>query len=253
MMIKYLLSVFIIYSSVIFADKELIYLYTYHNHPPFINGENKGLTFELERFLNNYVDSRYQFKLQILPRKRLDKKIEKNGPWVVTWANPIWFNDKKQLKYRWLSILEDSSSIVSRLEKPVEYRGFQSLQGLTFGGMAGHKYIGIDNLVDQGKITRIDGDHERNNVKVLLKGRVDFTLLPTSTINYLVKEMSLKEKIYVSPEKHSIYYRMFLISKSRKDIEEYLRRIAINNNNEWLKIAREYGFSENQGAISYKQ
>ncbi|MCX4027062.1 hypothetical protein H0A36_13640 [Endozoicomonas sp. SM1973] len=252
MMIKYLSGLlFIIHSSVILANHEKIYLYTYHNHPPFINEKNKGLSFELEKFLNNDSNGRYQFELQILPRKRLNKKIENNGPWVVIWANPAWFNDKKKIKYRWASMLKDSSSIISRLEKPVEYKGLQSLQGLIFGGMAGHKYVGIDRLVDQGKIKRIDGDHERNNLKVLLKGRIDFTLLPTSTINYLIDEMSVKEKIYIAPEKHTVFYRMFLISKNRKDLEVHLT--DINKDNDWLEIARKYGFKDSHRAISYKQ
>ncbi|WP_163830848.1 amino acid ABC transporter substrate-binding protein [Spartinivicinus ruber] len=107
------------------------------------------------------------------------------------------------------------------------------------------KYTAVNGLGIVIIRKRIDGDHERNNLKILLRGRVDFTLLPTSTINYLVKELSLHDQVYLAPKKHTTFHRMFLIPKNRKDIEEFLTRIAFSNNYKWNEIIKKYGFAKN--------
>ncbi|WP_163830846.1 hypothetical protein [Spartinivicinus ruber] len=152
---KLILIFFIILSPHILAKPEVVSLYTYHNHPPFINGIDDGLTYDLVNLLNIESKGKYLFTLKVLPRKRLDKKIVNDGSWTVVWANPEWFNDHYKTKYRWLSILEDASTVISRVEDSIEYKGPQSLKGLTFGAMAGHKYLGIDELVRKGEIKRI--------------------------------------------------------------------------------------------------
>lgn len=100
-----------------FSKPEIINMYTYHNHPPFINDKNKGLTYELEKYLNVKSGGKYKFEVKILSRKRLDKNIKKSGPWIVTWVHPVWFGDTSKEKYNWINILNDAASIISRNEK----------------------------------------------------------------------------------------------------------------------------------------
>jgi polar amino acid transport system substrate-binding protein len=88
------------------------------------------------------------------------------------------------------------------------------------GGIVGHKYAGIDDLVTAGDIKREDADKERSNLRKLEAGRIDATLLPRTTANYLIDEMNLKGKLYVAPTPHSSYTRHVMISKKHPEIQK---------------------------------
>lgn len=125
--------------------------------------------------------------------------------------------------------------------KKIEYNGSDSIKGLVFGGMAGHKYIVIDDLVSKGQIKRINGDHERGNLRILLEGRIDFTLLPNSTIKYLTKEMNIGNKIYLAKKPYQEFTRQFLMPKDRKDLKHFISKLEINENKDWKNITKKYG------------
>lgn len=221
---------------------ETIQVLSYHNHPPFINSLEKGLTYDFVDYLNQRSQGKFKFKVRVLPRKRLNIMIKQPGSWIVIWVHPIWFGDKKEEKYLWFDLFEDKNSIISHIDNRVEYNGPESLKGMKFGGIAGHRYVGIDELVAKGLITRIDGDHERNIVRVLLKGRLDVILLPNSTINYLKKEMFLNDQIYISKKFHQVYKRKCMIPKNRDDLMQYLISLNLSDSDDWKTVLTKHGF-----------
>ena len=236
------LSGLIFFSSSSFS--ETINVLSYHIHPPFVTSDGQGLTYDLVEILNQQSENKYQFKVQKLPRKRLDLKIKVPGPWIVLWVNPAWFGDKLEKKYKWINILKDKNAIISHMNKKVEYNSYESLEGMKFGGILGHKYLGIDDLVKAGKINRIDGVHERNNIDVLLKQRVDVILLPDTTIRYYFKRLNLSSKLYISKKPHQKYWRKFMISKTREDLINFISKISLDSNKKWSTSLKKYGINE---------
>ena len=240
------------------AVSETINIYTYHNHPPFVTGEAKGLSYDLLNMLNEKAGDSYNFTLRIIPRARLnmitrnwhdgdcpdpEKNCEDN--WIVLWVNPLWGFGKDPMKTcYWIPILDDSNSIISLIEHKVEYSKPESLIGLTLGGMLGHKYVGIDDLAQKGLITRIDGTKERDNIFKLIKKRVDVILLPTSTIQYFVSKDEIISKhaseLYISPTKHQEYRRNFMVPITRVDIEKILESVDLSSNR-WKTHLRNAG------------
>lgn len=178
---------------------ETIHVYTYHIHPPFVTGDGVGQTFSLTSQLQAFAGGTYDFKVSQVPRSRLNMLLkswvngeckDKGNPacddsWILLWVNQQWgFGGDPQGNFNWVGIAEDSNSIISLQSAKVVYENPASLTGLKYGGISGHKYIGIDDLVDAGKITRVDGSNERDNILKLYMKRVDVILLPTSTIRY---------------------------------------------------------------------
>lgn len=224
---------------------ETIQLFSYHNHPPFVTGPNQGITFDLAKSLTMSAAGARTFQVRIVPRNRLDLEL---APWIqgqcpapstpnpqcpdswsVLWVNPSWgFGKTSANTFRWLQIFEDSNAILSLKESPVNYQSPESLKGLRFGGIRGHRYLGIDDLVTSGDIQRIDGDHERDNILMLLLKRLDAILLPTSTTHYfLTKDDVLREsadKVYMAPQRHQRFWRHFMLPSTRKDLEEFYQR-----------------------------
>jgi polar amino acid transport system substrate-binding protein len=199
-------------------------IYTYHNHPPFVLEAGKGLSYDLADYLNRKSKGNPTFKIEVVTRPQLDKLLASpdfNG--VVAWIAPEWVKDKEKSTYLWTNaVMEDANVILSSTKARVDYKDPGSLKGKNFGGIAGHKYAGIDDLVAAGAIKREDAEKERNNLRKLEAGRIDATLLPRSTANYLLTEMELGSKVYVAPTVQSSYLRMILVPKKSPELQKLL-------------------------------
>jgi polar amino acid transport system substrate-binding protein len=142
---------------------------------------------------------------------------------VVAWVAPEWFKDKDKTTYLWTGgLMEDANVILSSAKARIDYKDPASLAGKQFGGIVGHKYGGIDDLVATGAIRREDAEKERNNLRKLEAGRIDATLLPRSTANFLLNEMDLRAKLYVAPTVQSSYTRLILVPKKAPELQKLL-------------------------------
>ena len=239
-----ILSVFCLcLSSVVTAKPETVTIYSYHNHPPFVTGPDSGLTYELARQLNEQAAGRYLFQVSIVPRNRLNHFLkgwiqgvcpssECKQDWLVPWVNPKWgFIKGSRNNYLWHKLFSDANVIVSRASDPLVYLSPASLKGLVFAGMRGHHYVGIDDLVKTGEIKRIDGNRERDNLLKILHKRVDATVLPASTMEYLLaNDQGIKmqaEQFKVGDKKHQSYVRQIMLPETRNDLLILLKSIKL--------------------------
>lgn len=231
------------------AATQNVTIYSYHNHPPFVTGEQQGLTFDLAKKLNAEAQGALNFTVKIVPRSRLNHYIKDwiagtcpaencNDRWMVPWVNPKWgFIRGERDNYQWQELFTDSNSIVFRSDSQLSYQTPQSLVGLNFGGIRGHRYVGIDDLVNKGKINRIDGNYERDNLIKLLHKRIDATLLPTSAMKYLLKNdetiADSAESLKIANTKHQIYKRFLMMPENRKDLADLAIRVQLKS---WLAV-----------------
>lgn len=230
--------VFMFLSLNLFA-KENIVVYTYHNHPPFILDETKGLTFDVVNHLNENSDD-YNFVLKVVPRSRLNyvlkpwinkkcKNVSKRcaSNWLVLWVNHKWgFGADSLENFSWTPLFNDSNVIISSNVNKVEYITPKSLLGMSLAGMSGHKYVGIDDLVNEGKIKRINGNSELENLFVVLSNRVDVTLLPKIAFNYYKKTNSEFEALHESKKAHQKYMRNIMTNNKDKKLISYLNSLS---------------------------
>jgi polar amino acid transport system substrate-binding protein len=235
-------------SSAPLLATETVYLYSYHNHVPFVTGEQQGKTYELAKYLNSQ-QNQFDFEVKILPRSRLNQRIGGwiNGKcpaaecvdnWMVAWVNPKWgFIKGPEDNYLWHRLFDDSNSIISLSAKPFDYETPKSLDGKIILGMRGHRYVGIDERVNNGTITRIDGNRERDNLKKLLAGRADATLLPTSTMDYFLNQDAMLKQhtnaFHISDKKHQIFTRFLMLPGTRRDLQELIQQAQLAS---WLKL-----------------
>lgn len=204
------------------ALAETVSVYTYHNHPPFILEGGKGLSYEFVEFLNKKSKGNPSFKIEVVSRAQLDKLVTApDFGGAVAWVAPAWFKDKDKTTYLWSNaVMEDANVILSNVSAKLDYKDPSSLKGKQFGGITGHNYAGIDDLVKSGDIKREDSDKERSNLRKLEAGRIEATLLPRSTANYLINEMDLTSKLYIAPTPHSTYTRHVLIAKKKPELQK---------------------------------
>ena len=224
---------------------ETVRIYTYHTHPPFIIGQNQGLTYDLADFLTSKSSGRFVFVVTPMSRPRLNKAIEKPEAAIVPWVNPAWFKDKAETRYLWSShpLMKDANGIVSRRDARIDYEGPASLSGLTFGGIRGHVYTGIDPFIEQSNTTRrVDSDNHLENFGRLQDGRIDVTLTPESAARYLIKKHGLENILYISPRPHSRYQRRVMVPGGRTDLKAFVDGLLSESSedNEWLEIIERY-------------
>jgi polar amino acid transport system substrate-binding protein len=203
---------------------ETVIVYSYYNFPPFFLEKGKGLSNDFVEFLNRKYKGKPQFQLEVVPRGRLNKLMEEpDFKDTVAWVSPGFFNTEVAKSYLWSKpLIEDANVVLSNVNSKIEYAAPVSLQGKRLGGVIGHSYAGIDDLVKAGTIKREDVPNERNNLLKLAEGRIDATLLPRSTSNYLLHDMALTDKIYIAPIPHSSYTRQVLVAGTRAEVQKLI-------------------------------
>lgn len=228
---------------------ETIPAYNTYNTPPFITTSG-GFAPDLIDYLNRKLHGQFVFKLQTLPRNRLNQVVmahpEKFGG-VVLFANKVFMHDADGTRYLWsTAVLEDANLVVSNRARPVEYQGPQSLRGLRFGGVNGHLYEEIDELAKQQALSREDADDERLNLAKLSMRRIDVTLLPQSLYRYLQRHHSKSlDALYVAAQPHSVFVKQILISPSRPDIAKALQPVLsrMTSDAAWQAILVKYNLA----------
>ena len=227
------------------AEKQTVYLYTYHNKPPFIvdTDSRQGLYFDLARLLSENSQS-YRFITTYLPRKRLDFFIANDQlDGVVIGVSPIWFRDKEEKKFLWLPpIYQDADEFVSLKATPFEYDGRPSLTRKTLASVAGYYYFGINEAVAEGILTRIDVVGEREVLGLVGKARVDIGIVSQSVFKYLRRHQLLEDKFHFSTRKHDEFARRAFTTLQNKDVHQEMSALIalIEANGSWQEMISNY-------------
>ncbi|WP_431689328.1 substrate-binding periplasmic protein [Hahella sp. NBU794] len=223
-----------------------VQVWTYYDSPPFaIDPQGDDLTSTLCRVLTEKSGGEWVFKPQYLPRKRINHYLESGAEQgLVLWANPLWFQDKEETKYAWSDrVVWGANEIVSLRESPVEYTGPESLEGKRFGGVAGHHYVGIDDLAQSGRIKREDTTSFSKNLDKLLSNRLDAILIPRGELFYMVSQGNLGDKLFISSKPHQQYERKILATQKLEAVRDFINAQlpALNEDAEWRALLDKYG------------
>ncbi len=230
--------------ATLFASTTEVPLFTYHTHAPFIVASHQGLTYDLAEYLSKKSHGRYQFVVKPMSRTRVNKILKQGEAGIVPWVNPAWFNDVAETKFLWSKsiLMQDSNVLLSHIERKIDYRGRESVSGLTFGGVRGHRYQGIDDWVQQKALSRIDTETHISNYRKLMRKRIDFTITPLTGALYLLKQHGLQDQIFISPNHHSTYERRLIVSDKNIEIKAYIEKTLAQMSADptWGKLLNKY-------------
>lgn len=217
---------------------------TYHTHTPFITDSGEGLTYDLADFLTEKSSGQYRFQVIPMTRERVNISITRAENCIIPWVNPLWFSDMSEEKYMWSEncIMSDGNAVISRIEDSIEYYSPESVIDLRFGGIRGHKYADIDELVEEGFIDRYDNEFHRFNFRMLIKNRIDFTIMPLSGANFLIGEKEFADQLYISSRNHSTYTRKVIIGNKDRALQDYIDEMILfmQTDPRWVEIISEY-------------
>jgi polar amino acid transport system substrate-binding protein len=182
------------------------------------------LTYDLAEFLSRNSDGRYQFQVTLWPRNRLSQILNQGDEVVVPWTQPAWFKDPQRERYLWTDgYFPGRNAIISSVGRPIDYAGPKSLEGLSLVGLRGGRWPQFEQLIEQGKIERVNTSSYLAAMKMAALGRADAALVPSLVARYLMaNDASVKGMLYLSPTPSSRYHRHFLIN-GRQDVRDYLQ------------------------------
>ena len=230
--------------SIIWGDVAEIPVFTYHTHAPFIIGDQKGLSYDLADYLNVHSNGKYLFRVMPMSRARVDKMLKQEEAGIIPWVNPAWFQDLEEINYMWTHgiLMEDGNAVVSNNQTKLDYDGPRSILNLRFGGIRGHNYEDINDLVDAGEIIRVDAVNHIDNLRKLTKNRIDFTIVPLTGAQFLIETNNLSEDLFISAKLHSTYSRRIIISDRNSDLLEFLEPLIQNMSSDpsWQIILSDY-------------
>ncbi|MGL5610617.1 MAG: ABC transporter substrate-binding protein, partial [Aeromonas veronii] len=117
-----------------------------------------------------------------------------------------------------------------------------SLKGLVFGGVEGYRYQGIDDAAARGELVRQDAKKVKTNLELLVRGRIDVTLVSGSSLGFFIDSQHYQGKLFISPFPQSSYTRHILLPKSRPELHATLNDIAeqMDRDPRWHKVLESY-------------
>ncbi len=126
-------------------------MWVFYNFQPIVVNApaRQGLSFDLARLLADNSEGAFSFHVEVLPRRRLNNRLAEGLPGMVFWANNAWFGDREKTNYLWSgAVIDDWNVVISLEETPVDYTGPHSLFSMTLTGIAGHRYQGLEMLIE---------------------------------------------------------------------------------------------------------
>lgn len=157
-----------------------VVIYTYHSDPPFFLPDQPADLSRawVDRF--NQWQSKFQLRVEHMERGVLNQWIEEGNPYLILWANPLFFVSRDPMLLSSDTIFWDADILVSRKQQPIDYHRPADLIGYRLGGRRGFYHNGLNELSDEGKLRRIDADNDNQNYERLLQQEVDLFIMQHS-------------------------------------------------------------------------
>ncbi|WP_281558415.1 hypothetical protein [Thalassomonas sp. RHCl1] len=229
------------------GEKQAVNIYIAHQKAPYVTNlsQRQGLYFDLVRQLNTKSAS-YRFELIYIPRKRLNRNLHEGSlDGIILGVIPAWFKDKARTKYLWSEgIFEDYDDVVSSVDISFEYQTPASMIGNSFVGVTGYYYFGVDELVRQQKVQRLDVENEHRLLEMIILKRVNIGIIGHATLrSILADNKSWADKLYFSKNTFSNkFYRRFLVPKYYPELFQKLNPLILSviKSPQWHKVLQSY-------------
>ena len=113
------------------------------------------------------------------------------------------------------------------------------------GGIRGYRYIGVDPLVTEQRISRSDSSNEKQLIQMVQQQRVGVGIMPFSAAQYLPLEKNWEEIFSISS--HLQFPRHLMINSETPLIDNELTYIVSNIKQDqvWQNIIQKYGLITN--------
>jgi polar amino acid transport system substrate-binding protein len=217
--------------------------------PPFLSvgGERgTGLAAQFVELLNQEAGATPVFQLETLPRRRLELALREQAfAGVALFLAPEFLPAPVQQEGMWSApVMVDENLLVA--VRPLKVASLEQLEGLRFGGVAGHIYRSLGPLLDRGGLSREDAQDHIANLGKLCRGRVDFIVISKSELAGTLPHVSCPQPFLPSafPQPQVIVRRVLVRMPAETESAEVLEAIArVACSEPWTGALARYGLS----------
>lgn len=206
------------------AGAQTVTIYTNVNFAPLVIDADTGLYPELVAYLNRQKIDTLTFRLEQLPRKRMQVMLDDQTlDGAIIGMMPQWFGDDAQTRYLWtMPFFRDRFVLVSPARAPLNYDPGALLASSRLGVTLGYVYPGVDEWVARTKMIRSDAPSEEKNLEKLLLGRLDAVIIAESVLRHYLKTRAVTLKLHISALPGQQTERRFLVPRTQLALYERL-------------------------------
>jgi len=225
------------------SDFRSLTVFVYHDEPPLhLDNNRKDLSSEWVDSMNNHQE-KYRFIVKRISRTDLNTLVASDKPFMILWANPLWFHSYNKNIEASIPLFWDAEVIVSLQNHPVRFESPEGLKGFNIGVRKGHYYKGLMGYFTSQKINRIDTDSSMENFARLVHGDIDAYIDSRSSVLYNKRQNNYSESIFVSQLPLDAYSRQLLVSHHYLDLLPSINKAIsdMKTSKDWQNIINQFG------------
>ncbi|MGR6870984.1 substrate-binding periplasmic protein [Pseudomonas sp. HK3] len=220
-------------------------VYVYHDDAPYFIDSKEDLSQQWTKAFNQ-KQSNIKLKLVHIERPALNAIVESGKPYLILWANDLWFKHRDPDVLSSAAIFWDADTLVSSTDKKIMFNQAQDLKDLNIGVRYGHYYVDLNPFFKAGTINRVDAKSSYQNYQRLKLGKIDAFLDSRSTILYMQNQKILTQAFYVSLTPQDAFSRHVLLSKDHAWMLPEFNRVIhqMQNDQSWQATMSQWGLFE---------
>jgi polar amino acid transport system substrate-binding protein len=221
--------------------------YNTYLHPPFVQPDGGGLAAELVEMLNRRL-GQDRFVLVNVPRARFIAMANKSRgriDGIALFLSPAFVGESLAGRVGWSApLFADHNVLVFGPGQAPAAPMPASLRGKRFGAVRGHMYRVLDGMARRGELRYDTVGDEMNNLRKLMAGRIDFTLLNRLYFRALAEAEPELEQLVALPEPGGDFLRYILLSPrlppaTARRVDEAVQALA--HDRQWQATLARYG------------
>ncbi len=209
-----------------------------YDYPPYFSDVlETDLTRELVTLLNEHQDS-YEFQIQIIPpTSRYEALSEAGCCDVIFFESPLWGWDRRNINYeKTIPLVSGKERLVTAKKEGRTQSFFDDFEGKILGGVKGYHYLLGGELIASDEVkekyTVYLADSRIINVRMVLGGRVDLTIVNDELLSALEGSQQIKVENLLLAEKASFAYNLHILvgenmSITAGSIQRHLRELGL--------------------------
>jgi polar amino acid transport system substrate-binding protein len=227
------------------AWAEVVTVYTSARVAPLVVSEDEGIYPDLIHYLNRHAPGGLSFRLEYLPRKRLQLKVESGAlDGIVIGMMPRWFGDAAQKKYLWtVPFATDRYVVVLPAGQAYSQANPGALAGRSVGMVLGYSYPDLEPWMRRQGLIRSDAPSDDKSLEKLQLGRVDSVAAAESVVRYYMKTHAVgadKFQLHGLPSGQT--ERRFLVPHAKAAVYEKIAPVIrkLKEDPEWQRLVSRY-------------
>lgn len=247
----FIIEIFITLATVAHASKQDIVMLLGHQYPPFYSVDNTNKSSSLHGVFINFMNKfkkkypEYNVIYKCLPRARIRKVLKHDQAEAFALTNPMF--ERAEINNRGTyskTLWTMSDHLIILKNSPIKFRKLSDLKGKSIAVIHGNGYGPLDKYFENGTIQKVPVYKTKQQLKMLLKKRVDAVICSSLSLPWHLKCCKLDNKLFKFIKKplYSYELKIFVMNTHKAflhDLNKFISSHKLPSIKEIIKSNRE--------------